>query len=42
MAGTENSRAFLPVDPIDAEVLAEDGHGRPVLLRRPRRSGRDP
>jgi endo-1,4-beta-mannosidase len=34
VGGTENSRAFLPVDPVDAEVLAEDAHGRPVLLRR--------
>lgn len=34
VAGTVNSRAYLPVDPRDAEVLAEDAHGRPVLLRR--------
>jgi endo-1,4-beta-mannosidase len=33
-AGTENSRVFLPVVPTDAEVLAEDAHGRPALLLR--------
>lgn len=32
-AGTENSRAFLPVDADGAEVIATDGHGRPALLR---------
>lgn len=32
--GTANSRAYLPVRPVDAEVLATDGHGRPALLRR--------
>jgi hypothetical protein len=33
-AGTENSRVYLPVDPVDAEVVAVDGHGRPALLLR--------
>ncbi|WP_327089622.1 cellulase family glycosylhydrolase [Nonomuraea sp. NBC_01738] len=33
-AGNEHSRAFLPVRPIEAEVIATDGHGRPALLRR--------
>ncbi len=32
-AGTEHSRSYLPVRPTDAEVLWEDDHGRPVLLR---------
>jgi hypothetical protein len=32
VAGTENSRAFLPVEPNGAVVIAEDGHGRPALL----------
>jgi endo-1,4-beta-mannosidase len=34
VGGTENSRAFVPVDPVDAEVLATDQRGNPVLLRR--------
>ena len=34
VAGTESSRAFLPVEPAGATVLAVDGHGRPALLRR--------
>jgi endo-1,4-beta-mannosidase len=38
-AGTQYSRAFLPVRPVGAEVLAVDGHGRPALLRRSVGSG---
>ncbi|AXX31482.1 hypothetical protein APASM_4117 [Actinosynnema pretiosum subsp. pretiosum] len=34
VGGNEHSRAFLPVDPVEAEVLAVDGRGRPALLRR--------
>jgi len=34
VGGTANSRAYLPVDPVDAEVLATDAHGRPFLVRR--------
>ena len=33
VAGNLNSRAFLPVEPAGAEVVAVDGHGRPALLR---------
>jgi endo-1,4-beta-mannosidase len=33
-AGTVDSRVYLPVDPVDAEVIAVDGHGRPALLLR--------
>jgi len=33
-AGNGNSRAFLPVRPAGAEVIAVDGHGRPALLER--------
>jgi endo-1,4-beta-mannosidase len=33
-AGTQHSRVYLPVDVVDAEVLAVDGHGRPALLHR--------
>ena len=33
-AGDANSRVFLPVVPVDAEVLATDAHGRPALLLR--------
>jgi endo-1,4-beta-mannosidase len=32
VAGTENSRAFLPVEPAGALVVARDGRGRPALL----------
>jgi endo-1,4-beta-mannosidase len=32
--GSEHSRAYLPVVPTTAEVIATDGHGRPALLRR--------
>jgi endo-1,4-beta-mannosidase len=32
--GNEHSRAYLPVRPDGAEVLAADGHGRPALLLR--------
>jgi hypothetical protein len=34
VAGTEYGRAYLPVQPDGAEVIAVDGHGRPALLRR--------
>jgi endo-1,4-beta-mannosidase len=30
--GTVHSRAMLPVRPVEAEVIAEDGQGRPALL----------
>ncbi len=33
------ARAFLPVEPAAAEVLAVDGHGRPALLRNRRGEG---
>ncbi|MGC8627554.1 MAG: glycoside hydrolase 5 family protein [Acidimicrobiales bacterium] len=33
VAGSPDARAFLPVEPAGAEVLAVDGHGRPALLR---------
>jgi endo-1,4-beta-mannosidase len=33
-AGTPHSRSFLPVRPVQAEVLAVDGHDRPALLLR--------
>jgi endo-1,4-beta-mannosidase len=33
VGGNENSRAYLPVVPNGAEVLAVDQHGRPALLR---------
>ncbi|HTN84783.1 MAG TPA: beta-mannosidase, partial [Sorangium sp.] len=34
VAGTEHSRAYLPVKPRGAEVVAVDQRGRPALLRR--------
>jgi hypothetical protein len=34
VAGTDHSRAYLPVRPVSAEVIAIDQHGRPALLRR--------
>ncbi|MGO9078956.1 MAG: glycoside hydrolase 5 family protein [Streptosporangiaceae bacterium] len=39
VGGTEHSRAYLPVIPDGAEVLAVDGHGRPALLLRQVGSG---
>jgi endo-1,4-beta-mannosidase len=33
-AGNEHTRAFLPVVPTQAEVIASDAHGRPALVRR--------
>ncbi|HEX9624304.1 MAG TPA: cellulase family glycosylhydrolase [Streptosporangiaceae bacterium] len=39
VAGTEYSRSYLPVRPVDAEVLATDDHGRPALLLRSVGSG---
>ena len=33
VAGTPSARAFLPVEPVGAEVVAVDQHGRPALLR---------
>ena len=39
VAGNADARAFLPVEPDGAEVLAVDGHGRPGLLRHRRGQG---
>jgi endo-1,4-beta-mannosidase len=39
-AGTASARAYLPVEPAGAQVVAIDGHGRPALLRRAHGSGR--
>jgi endo-1,4-beta-mannosidase len=33
-AGSEHSRAFLPVIPVEADVIATDAHGRPAIVRR--------
>ncbi|MCS7246246.1 MAG: cellulase family glycosylhydrolase [Thermomicrobium sp.] len=35
VAGSEHGRALLPVEPIEASVIARDQHGRPALLARP-------
>jgi endo-1,4-beta-mannosidase len=40
VGGNANSRAFLPVRPTTAEVVAVDGHDRPVLLERQVGAGR--
>jgi endo-1,4-beta-mannosidase len=40
VAGTENSRAFLPVEPAQAVVIARDARGRPALLEHRVGSGR--
>lgn len=37
--GNENARVFLPVRPTEAEVVAVDQHGNPVLLRRAHGAG---
>lgn len=34
VAGNTSGRAYLPVRPVEAEVLATDAHGRPALLLR--------
>jgi endo-1,4-beta-mannosidase len=34
VAGNQHSRAFLPVEPAQAEVIATDSRGRPALLER--------
>lgn len=39
-AGTADSRAFLPVEATDAEVVAVDARGRPVLTVHPVGNGR--
>jgi endo-1,4-beta-mannosidase len=39
-AGNQHARAFLPVRPTDAEVVAVDQRNRPVLLQRPANAGR--
>jgi hypothetical protein len=39
VAGTPSARCFLPVEPVDAKVLAVDGAGRPALLRHSVRNG---
>lgn len=33
-AGNEHGRAFLPIRPREARVVATDGHGRPALLEK--------
>jgi hypothetical protein len=33
VAGEPSARAYLPVDPTGAEIVAVDGHGRPALLQ---------
>ncbi|MGO4430867.1 beta-mannosidase, partial [Streptomyces sp. MCAF7] len=40
VAGNEDSRAYLPVLPRDARVVAVDAHGRPALLVRDTGRGR--
>lgn len=37
--GNEHARSYLPVRPTDAEVVAVDQHGNPVLLRRQHGAG---
>ena len=39
-AGEPSARAYLPVEPAGAEVVAVDGHGRPALLRHELGAGR--
>jgi hypothetical protein len=40
VAGNAHGRAYLPVIPRDAQVVARDAHGRPALLVREVGSGR--
>jgi endo-1,4-beta-mannosidase len=39
VGGTVHGRSFLPVKAVDAEVIAVDGHDRPVLLSRRAEAG---
>ena len=39
VAGEPSARAYLPVEPAGAEIVAIDGRGRPALLRNPLGSG---
>jgi hypothetical protein len=39
VAGEPSARAYLPVDPAGAEIVAIDRHGRPALLRHAYGSG---
>jgi len=39
VGGNEHSRAYLPVTPKGATVVAVDAHGRPALLRHPTGAG---
>lgn len=39
VAGTINSRSYLPVEAVTAEVIASDQHGNPALLRRRQGAG---
>ena len=39
VGGSASARAYLPVEPAGAEVLAVDAHGRPALLRHALGSG---
>lgn len=38
--GSEHGRSFLPLEPVDAHVLATDAHGRPALVERVVGAGR--
>ena len=40
VAGSEHGRAFLPLEPVDADVLAVDDAGRPALVERRVGAGR--
>jgi hypothetical protein len=40
VAGNEDSRAYLPVEPREGRVVAVDAHGRPALLVRETGAGR--
>jgi endo-1,4-beta-mannosidase len=40
VGGSEHGRAFLPLEPVDAYVLAIDGHGRPAVVERAVGAGR--
>ncbi|HSZ42029.1 MAG TPA: cellulase family glycosylhydrolase [Trebonia sp.] len=39
VAGSQHSRSYLPVEPVAAEVIATDAHGRPALLRKAKGAG---
>jgi endo-1,4-beta-mannosidase len=39
VAGNDNVRSYLPVEPTEGRVIARDGHGRPAIVRKDHGAG---